>query len=164
MKNNTRTTEKIFRQVKRLREHMKPEEEPLLAVPAIWDGGQSQRGIPCDVIVTNQRLIGYYSVNMPRKRLFLEEVSLSAIKTVSLRHKTFEPIFRELMVTDGIGRVYIRAPLSQIEALYAALREATEQYAPTTQPTFEDMPEQEQNRSSNSPIYGRLVIRTPFER
>jgi hypothetical protein len=101
---------------------------------------------------------------MPRKRLFLEEVSLSAIKTVSLRHRTFEPIFRELMVSDGKGRVYIRAPRRQIEALYAAVREATEQYASTTQPTFEDVPEQEEGRSRTAPIYGRQDIRIPFER
>src|SRR2546428_9813860 len=74
--NTARTIEKIFRRVKGVRDQMQPGEEPLLAVPAIGDSGQEQHSTPCEVIVTNQRLLGYYSVNFPRKRLFLEELSL----------------------------------------------------------------------------------------
>src|ERR1700676_266014 len=102
----TRTIEKIFRQVKRLREQMQPGEEPLLAIPAIWDDGKQPHSTPCDVIVTNQRLLGYYSVMHPRPRLFLEELPLAEITAVSFRHKTYEPLFRELLVSMGQRKVY----------------------------------------------------------
>jgi len=143
---------------------MQADEVPLLAVPAIWDSGQGPRSVPCDVIVTNQRVMGYYSVSMPRKRLFLEDIELTRITAVSLRQKTFEPVFRELMVSAGQRRVYIRAPRRQIEALFAALREATEEYVPAGQPTFEDEAEQEPQKTSRlAPVYGRQDIRTSFE-
>jgi len=160
--NTTHTIEKIFRRVKGLRDLMQPGEEPLLAVPAIWDSGQGQRSTPCEVIVTNQRLLGYYSVNFPRKRLFLEELSLAALTSVSLRHKTYEPLFRELLVSEGRRKVYIRAPRRFIEALFAALRTATEQYVPIIQATFEDKPEEDTPRPT--PVYARQDIRTSFDR
>ena len=175
--NNARKAEKIYRQVNRLREHMQPGEEPLLNLPAIWDNGQQQRSTPCDVIVTNQRLIGYYSVSFPRQRLFFDALSLAQITAVSLRHKTFEPLFRELLVSEGQRKVYIRAPRRYIEALFAALRSATEQYVSTTQPTFEEHPgestrdtcppDRVPHRSTPAPtrpVYGRQDIRTSFER
>jgi hypothetical protein len=162
--NTARTIEKIFRRVKGLRDQMQPGEEPLLAVPAIWDSGQEQHSIPCEVIVTNQRLLGYYSVNFPRKRLFLEELSLAALTTVSLRHKTYEPLFRELLVSEGRRKVYIRAPRRYIEALFAALRSATEQFVPAAQAMFEDKPEENRTGPSPAPVYGRQDIRTPFDR
>ena len=168
---NTRTIEKIFRKVKRLRDHMQPNEEPLLAIPAIWDSGKERRSVPCDVIVTNQRLMGYYSVNRPRPRLFLEELPLADITVVSFRHKTYEPLFRELLVSTGQQKVYIRAPRRFIEALYAALREATELYASTEQTTFEDIPataietpDAPARTRSSATVYGRQDIRTNFER
>src|SRR5947207_14689314 len=156
--NTTRTIEKIFRRVKGLRDQMQPGEEPLLAVPAIWDSGQEQHSTPCEVIVTNQRLLGYYSVSFPRKRLFLEELSLATLTTVSLRHKTYEPLFRELLVSEGRRKVYIRAPRRYIEALFAALRSATGEYVPAAQPTFEDNP------GKDAAVYGRQDIRTSFDR
>ena len=162
--NTARTIEKIFRRVKGLRDQMQPGEEPLLAVPAIWDNGQEQHSTPCEVIVTNQRLLGYYSVNFPRKRLFLEELSLAALTTVSLRHKTYEPLFRELLVSEGRRKVYIRAPRRYIEALFAALRSATEQFVPAAQAMFEDKPEENRAGPSPVPIYGRQDIRTSFDR
>ncbi len=162
--NTARTIEKIFRRVKGLRDQMQPGEEPLLAVPAIWDSGQEQHSTPCEVIVTNQRLLGYYSVNFPRKRLFLEELSLAALTTVSLRHKTYEPLFRELLVSEGRRKVYIRAPRRYIEALFAALRSATEQFVPAAQAMFEDKPEENRTGPSPVPVYGRQDIRTSFDR
>ena len=160
----TRTAEKILRRVKQLRDHLQPGEMPLLAIPAIWDSGRQQRSTPCEVIVTNQRLLGYYAVNFPRKRHFLEELSLSTITAVTLRHKTYEPIFRELMVSNAQGKVYVRAPRRHIEALYAALRSATEQYAPATPTTFDEtLPEQAPTTTTpTTSIYGRQDIRTPF--
>jgi len=162
--NTARTIEKIFRRVKGLRDQMQPGEEPLLAVPAIWDSGQEQHSTPCEVIVTNQRLLGYYSVHFPRKRLFLEELSLAALTTVSLRHKTYEPLFRELLVSEGRRKVYIRAPRRYIEALFAALRSATEQFVPAAQAMFEDKPEENRTGPSPAPVYGRQDIRTSFDR
>lgn len=166
---NTHTIEKIFRKVKRLRDHMQPSEEPLLAIPAIWDSGKQQRSVPCDVVVTNQRLMGYYSVNRPRPRLFLEDLPLADITVVSFRHKTYEPLFRELLVSTGQQKVYIRAPRRYIEALYAALREATELYTASGQASFEDIPatstetQDTPARTHSSAVYGRQDIRTNFE-
>src|ERR1700737_3097406 len=165
-KSNARTAFKILRHVKGLREQMQPDEQPLLAIPAIWDSGTGPRSIACEVIVTNQRLMGFYAVNFPRPRRFLEEVPLASIASVSFRHKTYEPLFRELLVSDGQSKVYVRAPRRYIEALYGALRSATEQYSATAQPTFEDiMPEEgaiNQAPTTRSPIYGRQDIRTSF--
>ena len=176
-KQKTRTIENIFRKVKRLRLYMQPDEEPLLAIPAIWDSGKEQRSVPCDVVVTNQRLMGYYSVNRPRKRLFLEELALTEITVVSFRHKTYEPIFRELLVSTGRQKVYIRAPRRYIEALYAALREAIELYTSPGQTTFEDAASTTETHTSepattsqpahslrsSGTVYGRQDIRTNFE-
>src|ERR1700737_143081 len=177
-KSNARTAFKILRHVKGLREQMQPDEQPLLAIPAIWDSGTGPRSIACEVIVTNQRLMGFYAVNFPRPRRFLEEVPLASIASVSFRHKTYEPLFRELLVSDGQSKVYVRAPRRYIEALYGALRSATEQYSASAQPTFEDiMPEEvainrapttategaiNQVPTTRSPIYGRQDIRTSF--
>src|SRR2546421_2900677 len=161
----TRTAAKILRRVKHLRDHMLPGEIPLLAVPAIWDSGKEQRTTPCEVIVTNQRLLGYYAVDFPRQRRFLEDRSLAAIISVTLRHKTYEPLFRELMVNTGQSKLYIRAPRRQIEALYAALRSATEQYVPAASTTFENTPANEEVQPAATPptsVYGRQDIRTPF--
>jgi hypothetical protein len=158
--NNTSVTaQRILRKVKRLGEYMQPGEEPLLDIPAIWDGGQSERSTPCDVIVTNQRLLGYYS---SRRRVFLETVDLTEITTVSLRNKTHEPLFRELLVSDGKRRVYVRAPRRHIEALFTALRLAIEEHTDFAHTTFEDLLPAETPRPV--PIYGRQDVRTSFER
>jgi len=116
------------------------------------------------VIVTNQRLLGYYSVHFPPKRPFLEELSLSPLTAVSLRHKTYEPLFRELLVSEGRRKVYIRARRRYIEALFAALRSASEEYVPATQATFEDKPEENTTGLSPGPVYGRQDIRSSFNR
>ncbi|TMD67875.1 MAG: hypothetical protein E6I91_05800 [Chloroflexi bacterium] len=147
-----------------MRDHMQPGEIPLLAVPAIWDSGKEQRSVPCEVIVTNQRLIGYYAVDFPRKRSFLEEHSLSTITSVTLRHKTYEPLFRELMVRDGQSKLYVRAPRRQIEALYAALHSAIDQYLPVASRAFEDTAAEQEKRSTppQTSAFGRQDIRTSF--
>ena len=160
----TRTADKILRKIKHLRDHMLPDEIPLLAIPAIWESGKEQRSTPCDVIVTNQRLLGYYAVDFPRKRLFLEELSLSTITAVTLRHKTYEPLFRELMVSNAQRKIYIRTSRSNIESLYAALHSATKQHAsaaPTT--PDETLPEQQTPvPTPTSSVFGRQDIRTTF--
>lgn len=160
MPSKTGTAEKILSRLKGLRNHMQAGEVPVFTVPAIWDAGQGQRSMPCDVVVTNQRIFGYVYVSFPRERLFLDALSLATIQAVSLRHKTYEPLFRELLVSDGQRRIYIRAPRQKIENLYEELRSAIEQYAPGAQTALADV------ETSNTPpvVYGRQEIRTSFER
>ena len=160
--NKPGTAEKILASLKGLRDHMQPAEEPLMTIPAIWDSGWEQRSMPCDVVLTNQRLIGYVFVTFPRKRLFLEALSLGAITTVSLRHKSFEPLFRELLVSEGQRKVYIRAPRQKIESLYQALRSAIGQYTPgDVEPRF--IVSSNANIEHVSPVFGRQEIRSEFQ-
>ena len=162
-RNKPGTAEKILASLKGLRDHMQPGEEPLMTIPAIWDGEWEQRSMPCDVVLTNQRLIGYVFVTFPRERLFLEALSLSAITTVSLRHKSFEPLFRELLVSEGQRKVYIRAPRQKIESLYQALRTAIEQYVPgDVEPRF--IVGHDANVEHVSPVFGHQEIRGEFQR
>src|SRR5438874_497901 len=133
MQPKNETADKILRHLKGLRTHLQPDEEPLLTVPAIWDSGQEQRSVPCDVVLTNKRIIGYIYVTFPRERLFLDALTLSAIKVVTFRQKTFEPVFRELLLSDVQHKVYIRAPRKKLERLYEALRSAMEHYVPVEQ-------------------------------
>ena len=160
----SRTAEKILSRLKGLRKHLQADEEPLFSVPAIWDGGQSQRSIACDVVLTNQRLFGYMYVNFPRERLFLDALQLNSIKAVSLRRKTYEPVFRELLVSEEQRKVYIRAPRQKIESLYEALRAAIAQYAPSAQVALGDDGGSSPSQVTPSPVYGRQEIRTSFER
>jgi hypothetical protein len=158
----TETAEKILARLKGLRNHMQAGEEPLFTVPAIWDSGQEQRSMACDVVLTNQRLFGYVYVTFPRERLFLDALALTNIEAVTLRHKTFEPVFRELLVSEGQRKIYIRAPRQKIENLYEALRSAIERYAPDTQAALAE--EEAGNIAQASPAYGRQEISTSFER
>ena len=162
MQQKNATADKILSQLKGLRNHLQPGEEPIFTVPAIWDNGQAQRSMPCDVVLTNQRLFGYVYVTFPRERLFLDALSLTEIKAVTFRQKTFEPVFRELLVRDGQRKVYIRAPRKKIESLYEALRSAMEQYAPKAKPAIEH--EETSNVNETAPSFGRQEIRTTFER
>ncbi len=168
-----RSAQKILTRTKGLPQHLQPGEEPLLKVPAIWDNGQTQHSKPCDVIVTNERLMGFELVTFPRERLFLEDFPLSSITSVTLRHKTFEPLFRELAVSDSERKVLIRAPRRLIETLYTGIRSATEQYTPTAHPDFADeqvseasgaKEAKETQRTPSATVYGRQDIRTAFER
>jgi hypothetical protein len=158
---------------------MQPNEEPLLAVAGIWDSGKEDHSTPCEVIVTNQRLLGFYTSRISRtRRLFLEQIDLKAITAVSLRQKTYEPIFRELLVSEGKRKVYIRAPRRYIEALFTALRTTIEQFGDGAKATFED--EQQHTLTPDSspinreatnrdaegatPAYGRQDVRAAFDR
>ncbi len=193
MSDNIRTTKRILSSVKGLSAHLQEGEQPLLNLPAIWDGGrttdenQPPRSMPCDVILTNQRLFGYVYTTFPRERLFLDALSLAEINNVTLRQKSFEPVFRELLVSNGQRKVYIRAPRKKIEVLYAAVRAAIEDGATTPHTTFSNEqaeesaqapqtpqepqtfpiaqadPEPASRTPRTTPIYGRQEIRTPFE-
>ena len=166
---NERTTQKILARTKGLRQQLQPGEEPLFKVPAIWDNGQTHHSKPCDVIVTTTRLMGYELVTFPRERLFLEDFPLSSIRSVTLRHKTYEPLFRELAISDGERKVLIRAPRKLIETLYTALRSTTEHYSPASHANFEDertdATDETQLTTPATPttVYGRQDIRTTFE-
>ena len=161
MQQKNATADKLLKRLKGLRNHLQPGEEPIFTVPAIWDNGQAQRSMPCDVVLTNQRLFGYVYVTFPRERLFLDALSLTEIKAVTFRQKTFEPVFRELLVRDGQRKVYIRAPRKKIESLYEALRSAMEQYAPKAQPALEH--KETSHIKETAPSFGRQEIRTTFE-
>jgi len=156
------TTDKIIKQLKGLSNYLLPGEEPLFTVPAIWDSGQEQRSVPCDVVVTNQRIFGYYFVTFPRERLFLDALNLAEIKVVTFRQKTFEPVFRELLVSDGQHKVYIRAPRKKLERLYEALQSAIERYGTNVQPEVQN--EETEPTNATTAAFGRQEIRTTFER
>jgi hypothetical protein len=162
MQSKNGTADKIFRNLKGLRAHLQQDEEPLFTVPAIWDSGQNQRSVPCDVVLTNKRLFGYVYVTFPRERLFLDALNLTAIKAVTFRQKTFEPVFRELLVSDGQHKVYIRAPRKKLERLYEALQSAMERYGPNKQAVLQSEGTKPINETSTT--FGRQDIRTTFER
>lgn len=165
MANITSTAEKILAQVKGLSNSLQSDEQPLLTLPVIWDSGQDKRSTACDVILTNQRLIGYYFVSFPRERLFLDAFPLTKIRNVAIRQKSFEPLFRELLVSDGQRKIYIRAPRQKIETLYAELRSAIETYASVNETAFEENAANEQTTTTPpvAPVYGRQEIKTSFE-
>ena len=117
MPSRTGTAEKILNRLKGLRNNLQADEQPLFSMPAIWDGGQGQRATLCDIVVTNLRVFGYFYVSFPRERLFLDALPLKSLRAISLRQKSFEPIFRELLVSSDQRRVYIRAPLGH-RAIY----------------------------------------------
>jgi hypothetical protein len=161
---STRKAEKILARLKGLRGYLQPDEFPLLNVPAIWDGGsleQSGRSMPCDVVVTNQRIFGYALTTFPRTRLFLDALSLPALTTISLRQKNYEPLFRELLISDGRRKIYIRTRYKQMQALYDALRMALECY--TSASTAQIAEVDEASIMAVTPVYGAQDIRVPFE-
>ena len=162
MQSKNGTAGKIMKHLKGLRAHLQPDEEPLFSVPAIWDSGRDQNSMACDVVLTNQRLFGYVYATFPRERLFLDALTLTEIKVVTFRQKTFEPVFRELLVSDGQHKVYIRAPRKKIERLYEALQLAMERYGPNTQPELRNEETKPTNESTTA--FGRQEIRTTFER
>jgi hypothetical protein len=161
MPGKTNTAEKILASLKGLRDHLQEDEQPLCAIPGIWDAGQERGSAACDVILTNQRLFGYYYVSFPRERLFLDAITLSSISRVALRQKSFEPLFRELQINAGQRKVYIRASRQKIEELQTALRSAIETYAPMASSALTS--EQTEQTARPAPVYEHQEIRRPFE-
>jgi len=171
--------EQILQKVKGLRAQMQEGEAPQLALPAIWDNGQQSSSTACDVIVTNQRVMGYYYKSFPREHLFLDPLNLADLKQVTWRDKTYEPIFRELMISDGAHTVYIRTPRQKCQALYDAIKDASRQTAQTEQtiaplsaeqlePTTTTSTSQDNTASTTKQqqqgvIYGHEEIRRSFE-
>jgi hypothetical protein len=159
-------TEKIFKRFKHLREHLQPDEVPLFTMPAIWDGVRAARtATACDVIVTNKRIFGYIYTTFPRERLFLDALPLASIQAITLREKAFEPVFRELLVSSGERKIYIRAPRQKIEDLRAALRQALGRENIETRPApASGDTEQESSTQSALPIFGTQDMQGTFER
>ncbi len=158
------TADKILNSVKGLRDHMQPGEQPIINIPAFWDNGQQGRSIACDIIVTNQRLLGYYLVRFPRERLFLDALPLATIRAVTLRQKSFEPVFREIMVRGEDRVVYIRAPRQKIETLFASLQTTLEASSPTTTTKATIANNEEGDVAAQAaPTYERQTIQRPFE-
>ncbi|GHO83030.1 hypothetical protein [Dictyobacter formicarum] len=166
---------KIFQRLKGLQARMQPGEEPILALPAIWDGGQSSHSTACDVIITNQRVIGYYYRGFPRERIFIDSLNLADLRTVTWRKKKYEPVFREILVSNGRRNVYIRTPQQKSEFLYEALRLANDTTAkPESAATDNEVETQAQQPTptsgqvqvaakSTGPVYTREQVRRSFE-
>lgn len=165
MLTQTTAAEKILRHFKGLRQRLQKDETPLFTIPAIWDGGQESHGTACDIIMTNQRVFGYIYTTFPRERLFLDALPLASIRAVSLREKSFEPLFRELLVSSDKRKVYIRAPRQKIASLEAALRSVLAQDSAETPPNADtgDPPLATTDRRQ-PPIYGKQDMRSTFER
>jgi hypothetical protein len=156
----TNTSTKIMASLKGLRDHLQENEQPIMNVPGIWDNGQQNRSTACDIVLTNQRLLGYYKVSFPRERLFLDTLPLSTIRAVILYQKR-EPVFRELMVSTDDRKVYIRSSRQKIEVLNAALRNTIGQNVANASARFEatEADQQAPQLSAN----GRQEIRRPME-
>jgi hypothetical protein len=164
MPDNSKNAEKIFSRCKGLSKYLQVEEEPVKSMPAIWDSDKLSHSEACEVILTNQRLIGFYFKSFPRERLFFDALNLSAITHVTLRQKTYA-LFRELMVSEGTHTVAIRAPHQKSEAMYIALRTATAAYHELDeQEAILETPEVSTPVGTlPAPVYGREDIRVAFD-
>ncbi len=142
-----------------------------MTIPGIWDsiptGESKPRPTTCEIVVTNQRLLGFQYTKFPRERLFLEAFSLSTITTLTFRQKSFDPLFRELLVSDGLHKAYIRSSREKIELLNQEVQSAIETYAPHTTSSTQTASNQEESEKQITrpapPIYERKELRTPFE-
>jgi hypothetical protein len=167
MPTQTAAAEKILKRFKGLGQHLQADETPLFTIPGIWDGGQESHGTACDVIVTNQRVFGYIYTTFPRERLFLDALPLASIRAVSLREKSFEPLFRELLVSSDRRKVYVRAPRQKIASLEATLRSVlARDVAETPNSDIGDTPPATtgQRQPPQPPMYGKQDMRGTFER
>jgi hypothetical protein len=132
MPNSSNTAEHILNKFKGLRAQMQAGEEPVMALPGIWDGGQSAHSTACDIIVTNQRVIGYYYRGFPREHIFCDALNLIDLHNITRRQKSYEPVFRELLLSTNQRKVYIRMPRQKSEELYEVLRMVTTHSGNTT--------------------------------
>lgn len=153
------TAEKLVSHLKGFRNHLKPGEQAVMTMPAIWqrEGGEGTQA--CDVVLTNQRLIGYIYKTFPRERLFFESIDLPALSQVSLQQRTYEPLFREILLSDNRQRIYVRAPRQKIEQLFKALRATMDGQTPTISAEEGE----ETGHSRISTIFERRAIHGQFE-
>ena len=157
--------EKILASIKGLREHMQADEKPLTTIPGTWYsiplGEGEPRTTTCEIVLTNQRLLGFLYVKFPRERLFLEAFSLASITKLSFRQKSFDRLFRELLVSDGLREASIRSSREKIEVLNQEIQSAIAIYAPHT--TSFPQSSSEADTVRPTPIYERKEFTTTFE-
>jgi hypothetical protein len=146
-KETSTASQKITASLKGLRDHLQENEQPIINIPGIWENGQQNHSTACDIVLTNQRLLGYYKVSFPRERLFLDTLPLSSIRMVILQQKK-DPVFRELMVGTTDRKVYIRSPRQKIELLNTALQSTIEQNVPNASAKFETAEAKQQGPQS----------------
>ena len=159
-----RTAEKILARTKGLIGYLEEGEEPVLALPAIWDNGESSHSTACDVIVTNRRVIGFYYKSFPRERVFIDSLRLAELNNVTWREKSYEPVFREILISDGKRKVYVRTARQKSEELYAVLRAASgdqQEREKSGEGTTSKADTQAGDRGST--IYGRQDVKRPFD-
>jgi hypothetical protein len=165
MPDTSKSAEKIISHCKGLSKQLQSGEDPILSIPAIWDSDKHAHREACEVILTNQRLMGFYCKSFPREKLFCDTLDLARITHVTLRQKTYEPIFREIVVSEGMHKVSIRAPRQKSETLYSAIRTATSAHHDLNQQkAIFEVPEVSATTSTlPAPVYSREAIRTAFE-
>jgi hypothetical protein len=154
--------------IKGLRGYLEEGEEPVLALPAIWDNGESSRSTPCDVIVTNRRVIGFYYRSFPRERVFIDSLRLAELRNVTWREKSYEPVFREILISDSKRKVYMRTARQKSEELYATLRTATgndnaEQLEASDGREEVQVQASPQMAEGGGTIYGRQDVKRAFD-
>jgi len=163
MPQTNQNAQKILPRCKGLSKQLQPGEDPVLSVPAIWDSDKRSHSEACEVILTNQRLIGFYFKSFPREKHFFDALNLSSITHVTLLQKIYAPVFREIVVSEGMHKVAIRTPRQKSEALYTALRAATAaRHEPGEQQTALEAPEASPT-TGTAPVYSREAIRRAFD-
>ena len=163
--------EKILASIKGLREHMQADEKLLTTIPGTWYSvpiGESEpRTTTCEIVLTNQRLLGFLYIKFPRERLFLEAFSLASIIKLSFRQRSFDQLFRELLVSDGLREASIRSSREKIELLNQEIQLAIATYAPHTTSSAQSSSSfkegQEVDTVRPTPVYERKELKTSFE-
>lgn len=169
MLQRTATAERILARTKGLSGYLEEGEEPVLVLPAIWDNGESSHSTPCDIVLTNRRVIGFYYKSFPRERVFIDSLRLAALSNVTWREKSYEPVFREILISDGRRKVYVRTARQKSEELYAALRTATGNDSADQQEVSENREEgartqaSSQTAGSSHAIYGKQDVKRAFD-
>jgi F0F1-type ATP synthase assembly protein I len=165
MSDTSKNAQKILSQSKGLSQQLQTGEEPVLSIPAIWDSDERSHSEACDVILTDRRLIGFYYKRFPREFVFFEALDLSAITHVTLRQKTYQPVFREIVVSQGMHKVSIRMPRHKSEVLYAALCAATSARhgSGEQQATSQSSEVSVTTDRLPAPVYGREDVHTAFD-
>jgi hypothetical protein len=159
------TSQKILARMKGLQAQMREGEQPLFTIPVIWENAMEKQTSACDLVLTNQRVFGYIFTSFPRERLFLDALELDSIKAVSIRQKNFDAVFRELFVSDGTKKIYLRATRKKIEDAYTALQATIGKPVQVVQSDVQvTESEPQQAESSPATIFGRQEVKQTLER
>ncbi len=164
----TIASEKSFKRLKRLSDRMREGEQPLFTIPAFWENREEKQTQACDLVVTNQRVFGYIYTTFPRERLFMDTLELEQIKTVSIRQKTSDMIFRELLLSDGQKKVLVRGTRRRIEEAFTVLRSTIGDRSLLAEEGGEEESVQdsleEVTVERSAPVYERKKLRQSLER